>query len=158
MTAEPSYHGIINSEIQEFPLAAGKLRLITGNYEGHAGIQGRYLPLDFYDIHLNAYGSVILNVPGENEPAMIFTPKGAATVSETPIPAKTAAKLGSGDTVIIETGDEPIEILFMCSDRLNEPVAWYVPVVMNTREELIQAFTEIDNVSFIKQVTNYKNP
>ena len=29
---------------------------------------------------------------------------------------------------------------------------------MNTREELIQAFTEIDNGSFIKQVTNYKNP
>jgi redox-sensitive bicupin YhaK (pirin superfamily) len=157
MTAAPFYHGIINSEIQEFPLANGKLRLIAGNYEGHAGIQGKYLPLDFYDIHLDAHGSAALNVPGENKSAMVFTLEGAANVCETPVPSKTAAKLGSGDTVIIETGDEPIEILFMCSDRLNEPVAWYGPVVMNTREQLIQAFSEIDNGSFIKQATNYES-
>lgn len=157
MTAAPFYHGIINSEIQEFPLTAGKLRLIAGNFEGHAGIQGKYLPLDFYDIHLDAHGSVTLNVPGENKSAMVFTLEGAATVCETPVPAKTAAKLGGGNTVTIEAGDKPIEILFMCSDRLNEPVAWYGPVVMNTREELIQAFTEIDNGSFIRQATNYEN-
>ena len=157
MTAAPFYHGIINSEIQEFPLTAGKLRLIAGNYERHAGIQGKYLPLDFYDIHLGAHGSVTLHVPGENKSAMVFTLEGAATVSETSVPAKTAAKLGGGDPVTIEAGDKPIEILFMCSDRLNEPVAWYGPVVMNTREELIQAFTEIDNGSFIKQATNYEN-
>ena len=157
MTAAPFYHGIINSEIQEFPLKAGKLRLIAGNYEGHAGIQGKYLPLDFYDIHLDAHGSVALDVPGENKSAMVFTLEGAATVCGTTVPSKTAAKLGNGDTVTIEAGDEPIEILFMCSERLNEPVAWYGPVVMNTREELIQAFTEIDNGSFIRQATNYEN-
>lgn len=157
MTAEPFYHGIINSEIQEFPLEAGKLRLLTGNYEGHSGIQGKYLPLDYYDIFLDAHGSVTLNVPGENKSAMVFTLEGAATVCETPVPAKTAAKLGSGDTVVIEAVDKPIEILFMCSNRLNEPVAWYGPVVMNTREELIQAFTEMDNGKFIKQAAKYEN-
>ena len=157
MTAEPFYHGIINSEIQEFPLETGKLRLLTGNYEGHSGIQGKYLPLDYYDIFLDAHGSVTLNVPGENKSAMLFTLEGAATVSGTEVPAKTAAKLGDGDTVTIEAGDEPIEILFMCSDRLNEPVAWYGPVVMNTREELIQAFTEMENGTFIKQAAKYEN-
>ena len=157
MTAEPFYHGIINSEIQEFPLEAGKLRLLTGNYEGHSGIQGKYLPLDYYDIFLDAHGSVTLNVPGENKSAMIFTLESAARVSGTDVPAKTAAKLGDGDTVSIEAGDEAIEILFMCSDRLNEPVAWYGPVVMNTREELIQAFTEMDKWTFIKQAAKYEN-
>ena len=157
MTAEPFYHGIINSEIQEFPLEAGKLRLLTGNYEGHSGIQGKYLPLDYYDIFLDAHGSVTLNVPGENKSAMIFTLESAARVSGTDVPAKTAAKLGDGDTVSIEAGDEAIEILFMCSDRLNEPVAWYGPVVMNTREELIQAFTEMDKGTFIKQAAKYEN-
>lgn len=39
----------------------------------------------------------------------------------------------------------------MCSDTLNEPVAWFGPVVMNTREELLEAFNEIDNGKFIKQ-------
>ena len=157
MTAEPFYHGIINSEIQEFPLEAGKLRLLTGNYEGHSGIQGKYLPLDYYDIFLDAHGSVTLNVPGENKSAMVFTLEGAARVSGTDVPAKTAAKLGDGDTVTIEAGDKAIEILFMCSVRLNEPVAWYGPVVMNTREELIQAFTEMDKGTFIRQAAKYEN-
>lgn len=157
MSAEPFYHGIIKNEIQEFQLEYGKLRLIAGNYEGHSGIQGKYLPLDYYDIFLDEHGSVTLNVPGENKSAMVFTLEGAATVSGTDVLAKTAAKLGEGDTVTIEAGDEPIEILFMCSDRLNEPVAWYGPVVMNTHEELIQAFTEMDNGTFIKQAAKYEN-
>ena len=88
---------------------------------------------------------------------MVFTLSGAAIVSGTLVSAKTAAKLGDGDTVTIEAGDKPIEILFMCSEKLGEPVAWYGPIVMNTREELIQAFTEMDNGTFIKQAAKYEN-
>jgi hypothetical protein len=157
MKAAPFYHGVINSEIREFPLEAGKLRLLAGNYEGHAGIQGKYLPLDYYDIFLEPGGSVTLNVPGENKSAMVFTLEGAARVSGTDVPEKTAAKLGDGDTVAIEAGDEPLEIVFMCSEKLGEPIAWYGPIVMNTREELMTAFTELDNDTFIKQEAQYEN-
>ena len=157
MTAEPFYHGIMNSEIQEFTLESGKLRLLAGNYEGHSGIQGKYLPLDYYDIFLDAHGSVTLNVPGENKSAMVFTLEGDAVVSGTKVAAKTAAKLGDGDTVVIEAADEPIEILFMCSEKLSESIAWHGPIVMNTREELRQAFDELDNGSFIKQEAKYEN-
>ena len=157
MRAEPFYHGIVNSEIQEFPLEGGKLRLLTGNYQGHSGIQGKYLPLDYYDIVLEPNAKLTLDVPGENRSAMVFTLEGAATVSGTPVAAKTAAKLGDGDTVTIEAGDEPIEILFMCSNVLGEQIAWYGPVVMTTREELIQAYAEMDNGTFIKQAARYEN-
>ena len=157
MKAEPFYHGIINSEIQEFDLGCGKLRLLTGNYEGHSGIQGKYMPLDYYDIFLDAHGSVTLDVKGDNKSAMVFTLEGDAVVSGTKVKAKTAARLGVGDTVTIEAGDEPIEILFMCSEILAEPVAWYGPVVMNTREELITAYREMDNGTFIKKEATYEN-
>ena len=157
MKAPPFYHGIINSEIPEIKLDSGKLRLITGNYEGHSGIQGKYLPLDYYDIFLDANGFLELKVPGENKSAMVFTLEGAATVSDTKIPPKTAAKLGNGDSVTIKAGDQPIEILFMCSDKLNEPIAWYGPIVMNTRDEIKTAIEDMRNKSFIKQETTYEN-
>lgn len=156
MTAEPFYHGIVKSEIEEFKLDGGRLRLIAGNYAEHSGIQGKYLPLDYYDIFLDAHASVTLDVPGENRSAMVFTLEGAAVVSGTPVEAKTAAKLGSGDSVRIEAGDSPIEILFMCSERLNEPIAWAGPIVMNTREELNRAFDEIDAGTFIRQTAVYR--
>lgn len=157
MAADPFYHGILNSEIQEFPLNGGKLRLIAGSYRGHAGIQGKYAPLDFYDIHLEPHGTVTLDVPGDNASAMVFTLEGDALVSGTPVAAKTAAKLGAGDEVAIEAGDAPIEILFMRSERLGEPVAWYGPIVMNTHQELLDALDEIDRGTFIKKKAAYEN-
>lgn len=157
MNAEPFYHGVVNSEIQEFPLEKGKLRLLAGNYEGHSGIQGKYLPLDYYDILLDAHGRVELNVPGENKSAMVFTLECPATVSGTEVAAKTAARLGDGDTVTIESGDEPIEVLFMCSNHLGEPIAWYGPNVMSTRKELFEAVEDIKSGNFIKQAATYEN-
>lgn len=157
MTADPFYHGILNDEIQEFALDAGKLRLVAGSYQGHSGIQGKYSPLDFYDIHLEPHGKVELDVPGDNKSVMVFTLEGDAVVSGTPVAAKTAAKLGEGDTVTIEAGVAPIEILFMCSQRLGEPIAWYGPIVMNTHQELLDALDEIDLGTFIKKAATYEN-
>ena len=157
MTAEPFYHGVVNSEIQEFPFEGGRLRLLAGSYKGHSGIQGKYLPLDYYDIFLDPHASVTLDVPGENRSAMVFTLEGDAAVCGTAVSEKTAAKLGDGDTVVIEAGDRPIEIIFMCSDRLDEPVAWYGPIVMNTQEELDKAFEELRTGGFVKQEAKYEN-
>ncbi|MDY3035271.1 MAG: pirin family protein [Absicoccus sp.] len=157
LTAKPYYHGVIQREIQEFDLGYGKLRLLAGKYKNHKGIQGRYLPLDFYDILLEPNQSFAFDVPGSNKSAMVFTLEGNAIVSGTPIAAKTAAKLGAGDTVSIQSYEDPIEIIFMCSNRLKEPVAWYGPIVMNTQHELYEAFNELNTGNFIKEVATYEN-
>ena len=157
MTAAPFYHGLVNNEIQEFPFTGGKLRLLAGHYQGHSGIQGQYLPLDYYDILLDPHGSITLEVPGENKSAMVFTLEGEAIVSGTHVDEKTAAKLGNGDQVTIEAGNEPSEIIFMCSERLQEPVAWYGPIVMNSRDELLTAYQELEDGTFIKQNAMYEN-
>lgn len=62
-----------------------------------------------------------------------------------------------GDTVTIEAGVTPIKILFMCSERPGEPIAWYGPVVMNTHQELLEVLDEIDLGTFIKKAATYEN-
>ena len=157
LTAPPFYHGIHNDEIQEIPLEGGVLRLIAGNYGEHQAIQGKYLPLDYYDIRLEPGACVTLDAPGDDRCVMVFTLEGDAVVSGKVVAAKTAAKLGSGDTVTIEAADEPIEILFMSSQKLGEPVAWYGPVVMNSQEELMEAFREMNTGTFVKEKAHYEN-
>ena len=157
IVAESFYHGVINEEIEEIPIEGGKLRLLCGNYGEYSGIQGKYLPLDYYDIHLDAWGKLTLDVVGEEKSAIVFTLEGDAIVSGEMVSEKTAAKLGDGDTVTIEAGENPIEILFMCSEKLDEPVAWYGPIVMNTHEELQQALDELRNGEFVKQDAKYEN-
>ncbi len=57
---------------------------------------------------------------------------------------------GSGDEVVVQAGDEGIRFLLVSGKPLEEPVAWYGPIVMNTKAELAQAIAELRDGSFIK--------
>ncbi|NLV52759.1 MAG: pirin family protein [Bacteroidales bacterium] len=154
MKAAPAYHGITRDEIQEFPLEGGKLRLLTGEYLGHKGWQGKYLPLDYYDIHLESDASVTLDVKKDNT-VMIFTLKGDVVSNGTQVKEKTAARLVDGDTVTIQAGAHGAEVMLMSAPPTEEPIAWYGPIVMNTQGELREAVAELNNGTFIKQKTEY---
>ena len=56
----------------------------------------------------------------------------------------------SGDEVVVQAGDQGIRFLLVSGKPLEEPVAWYGPIVMNTREQLQQAIAELRNGTFIK--------
>ena len=49
-----------------------------------------------------------------------------------------------GDEVTVQAGDDGIRFLLVSGKPLQEPVAWYGPIVMNTQEELRQAFEELE--------------
>jgi quercetin 2,3-dioxygenase len=56
----------------------------------------------------------------------------------------------TGDEVVVQAGDEGIRFLLVSGKPLEEPVAWYGPIVMNTREQLQQAIAELRDGTFIK--------
>ena len=56
----------------------------------------------------------------------------------------------SGDEVVVQAGDEGIRFLLVSGKPLEEPVAWYGPIVMNTQEQLRQAVGELRAGTFIK--------
>ncbi len=55
-----------------------------------------------------------------------------------------------GDEVTVQAGDEGLRFLLVSGKPIQEPVAWYGPIVMNTQEELRRAYTELRNGTFIK--------
>ena len=52
--------------------------------------------------------------------------------------------------MLVKASGAGIRFLLFCGAKLNEPIAWGGPIVMNTQEELKQAFAEIDNGTFVK--------
>jgi hypothetical protein len=56
----------------------------------------------------------------------------------------------SGDEVTVQAGEEGIRFLLVSGKPIEEPVAWYGPIVMNTKAELEQAVAELRNGTFIK--------
>jgi redox-sensitive bicupin YhaK (pirin superfamily) len=57
----------------------------------------------------------------------------------------------SGDEVTVQAGDEGIRFLLVSGKPIEEPVAWYGPIVMNTQAELQQAVAELREGTFIKR-------
>ena len=56
-----------------------------------------------------------------------------------------------GDEITVQAGPEGIRFLLVSGKPLEEPVAWYGPIVMNTQEQLRQAMTELNSGTFIRK-------
>ncbi|GAB6096199.1 pirin family protein [Desulfatiferula olefinivorans] len=150
----PAYHSIKTTEIEEIELENGKLRLLAGEYEGRKGYAGRHLPLDYYDIHLNAHASVVVKTDTTRS-VMVFTLLGDAYIGDELVKEKTAVKLTMGDCVKIKASDKQAQVLFMSSYALSEPIVWGGPIVMNTREELNKAFDDLERGTFLHSKIAY---
>jgi redox-sensitive bicupin YhaK (pirin superfamily) len=57
----------------------------------------------------------------------------------------------TGDEVTVHAGDEGIRFLLVSGKPIEEPVAWYGPIVMNTQDELRQAYAELEAGTFIEK-------
>ena len=152
--ASPEYHSIKKDKIEEVPIEGGILRLISGQYKEHKGFEGKYSPLDYYHIHLKANNKFTIEMEMDKS-VLLFLLLGDAKVADETISEKTAVKLSDGTSVDIEAFDEDIQILFISSNKLGEPISWGGPIVMNTKEELDLAFSELRDGSFLKERIDY---
>ena len=75
-------------------------------------------------------------------------------VSDDPTPSmlgnRSLVVFDSGDEITVSAGDEGVRFLLVSGRPLEEPVAWYGPIVMNEQSELQQAYAELQNGTFIK--------
>ena len=91
---------------------------------------------------------------GASEPFGILTEKGSPE-EEILVRERTGNRslvlFDSGDEVTVQAGEEGIRFLLVSGKPLKEPVAWYGPIVMNTRAELQQAISELRSGTFIRE-------
>lgn len=153
MTA-PAYHSIKNSDIEEIAIEGGKLRLLAGQYKDRNGYKSKYLPLDYYDIHLNENASIVIDTE-EDRSVMIFTLLGEVYIGGELVKEKTAVKLSAGNKVEIECHKENAQVLFISSKALGEPISWGGPIVMNTKTQLQQAFADLEQGTFLQKEMSY---
>lgn len=153
----PSYHSIKNKDIEEIKYEGGKIRVLAGSYKGTEGFKSSHLPLDYYDIHINPGAEVAIEMEKDRS-ILLFTLLGDVTVGDEAIKEKTAVRLTEGDVVkLSNVGDATSQVLFVSSKALEEPVAWGGPIVMNTQQELRQAYADLQNGTFLKDGIDYSD-
>jgi hypothetical protein len=75
---------------------------------------------------------------------------GAAAKPPTEADNRSLVLFDRGDEVVVQAGDEGLRFLLVSGKPLEEPVAWYGPIVMNTEEQIRQAFNELEKGTFLK--------
>ncbi len=63
---------------------------------------------------------------------------------------RTLVRFGTGDEITVQAGPEGVRFLLISGAPIQEPVAWHGPIVMNTKEEILQAMRDLRSGTFIK--------
>lgn len=63
---------------------------------------------------------------------------------------RTLVQFGTGDKIVVQSGEQGVRFLLVSGKPLKEPVAWHGPIVMNTQDEIKQALHELQNNQFIR--------
>jgi quercetin 2,3-dioxygenase len=168
---DPRYQDIPSSAIPEVTDDDGtRVRVISGKFWGKRGpVEGVAADPSYLDISVppgkqkrlavettrNAFAYVFAgsgSFRDASDPRAVLTESGA----DPSAPARYDAGNHSlvifdrGDEVVVRAGEEGIRFLLVSGKPIEEPVAWYGPIVMNTRRELEQAVAELRDGTFIK--------
>jgi redox-sensitive bicupin YhaK (pirin superfamily) len=171
MTA-PRYQEVKSADITEITDDDGtKARIICGNFWGVKGpVDGIASDPVYIDMSVPPDKRKTLPVETRSHAfAYVFEGSGKFYNASSPlaVPTESVGRLEAspsteadnrslvlfdrGDEVTVQAGEEGIHFLLISGKPLQEPVAWYGPIVMNTQEQLQQAFEELRQGTFLKK-------
>jgi redox-sensitive bicupin YhaK (pirin superfamily) len=154
----PRYQEITSDQIPEVVLDNGaKVRVICGTVGDQKGpVKEIVIDPEYLDVAVPA-GSEFTHrtKPGHTVFAYVFDGQGEFGPGDDPHGRAVLGNghlvlFGDGDQVAVSTGDRPVRFLLISGKPIGEPIAWRGPIVMNTQEELLIAFQEYRNGTFVK--------
>ncbi len=149
----PKYRDIRKEDIPVVNESDVKVRIISGTYNGTPGaIKGDFVDALYLDAEVND-GAQWRFETNEDWTLFIYIISGQGSFepdSDRLINEKHAVLFNEGKEFWVKAAHGGIRFLLMSGKSLGEPVAWGGPIVMNTREELNQAYKELDEGTFIR--------
>lgn len=145
----PKYQAIANEEMTKVDLGEnGHIEIIAGNYQDQKGPASTFTPVNLMNAKLKKGGTAEFSFPANfNTGALVI--EGSITVNGEEKVATDHFVLfeNEGETFTIEAAEDSI-VLIISGEPIKEPIFPHGPFVMNTREEIIQAFDDFNNGKF----------
>jgi redox-sensitive bicupin YhaK (pirin superfamily) len=149
--AAPRYQDIRAKEVSLLSSHDGGalVRVIAGEVAGHAGPGSTYTPMTL--VHATLAPGAKLTLPWRadyNALAYVLAGQGTLGAEARPAGMGQLAVFGPGNTLTFEAGQvqdanaPTLDVLVLGGRPIREPIAWMGPFVMNTRDEVVQAFTD----------------
>jgi redox-sensitive bicupin YhaK (pirin superfamily) len=164
---KPRYQDVAAKDVAEVTDDDGThVRIVCGEFWGRKGpVEGVAADPRYLDISLPPRTRRTIPVESSRHAfAYVFAGSGRFRDASEPQAVRNELKDGeydlanrslvlfdSGDEIVVESGDEGIRFLLVSGQPIEEPVAWYGPIVMNTQAELRQAMRELQLGTFIRE-------
>ncbi len=155
--SQPRYQEIIAENIPVVMDGGIKVRIVAGEY---AGVQGPVTEIAaqplYMDVTLEPESQIQLTVPrGHNAVAYVFEGEGLFGIDDDGegdlIKALAMVEFSDGDLFVVRTtSDAAVRFMLMAGAPFGEPIVPYGPFVMNTQEEIQQAFSDLRNGTFVQ--------
>ncbi|MGJ8667524.1 MAG: pirin family protein [Patiriisocius sp.] len=146
----PKYQAIKYGEINRFELEknAGTIEVIAGEYNGTKGPASTFTNIYMLNAKLNKNGKAQFNFP-EHYNTVLLVIEGEIIINgNAKAPTDHLALMANdGENFEIEATSDAI-VLILSGEPINEPIAAHGPFVMNTKEELVEAFNDFNNGKF----------
>jgi redox-sensitive bicupin YhaK (pirin superfamily) len=148
--SKPKYQGITKDQMGKYaiPDNGGVVDVIAGELNGVKGPAFTFTPIQMYNVRIKKGASLTLNLPETFNTGLLVI-EGKVKVNATgEAPADHFVLFNNdGETITIEGLEDSI-VLVLSGEPIHEPIAPYGPFVMNTREELIQAYEDFNSGKF----------
>ncbi|MBH1459409.1 pirin family protein [Stenotrophomonas maltophilia] len=146
----PGYQTLLDAQIPsvELPDGAGRVRVIAGRFDNHAGPARTHTPMDVWDIRLRQGHHAELPVADGRTLALVVL-KGTVRInSGLPVgEAQLVTFDRSGEDVFVDA-DSDATVLLLSGEPIDEPVVGYGPFVMNSQAEIAQAVNDFNSGRF----------
>ena len=140
----PKYQAIANADMKVVDLGEnGKIEVIAGDYDGQKGPGFTFTPIHMMNAKLNKGGKANFNFPAHfNTGALVI--EGQVKINGELVKTDHFALFqNEGEEFTIEATEDAI-VLILSGEPINEPIVPHGPFVMNTREEIFQAFEDFN--------------
>lgn len=146
----PKYQSLTNDKIAKFELESGGgiVEVIAGNYKGVEGSASTFSPVNLLNAKLNGPARADFSFPASyNTALLVLEGKIKINGEEEVVADHFALFQNDGEEFDIQTEDGAV-VLVMSAENLHEPIAAHGPFVMNTRQEILQAFDDYHKGKF----------
>ncbi len=147
---DPKYQSITKDDMGRFRLedGSGEIEVIAGEYAGVKGPASTFTPVNLFNAKLNKGGKASFDFPENYATALLVIEGNIRVNGEKEIPTDHFVLFGNeGSDFTIEASEDAV-VLVLSGEPIKEPIAAQGPFVLNTREELIQAFEDFQRGKF----------
>jgi quercetin 2,3-dioxygenase len=146
----PKYQALTNDQISKvlLPGNAGTVEVIAGEYNGMKGSASTFTPVHMLNAKLNKGGKASFSFPANYNTALVVIEGDVVVNGTEDAPVDNFVLFTNGGEEFTIEAKENAIVLVLSGEPINEPVAAHGPFVMNTRQEIAQAFDDFNKGKF----------